>query len=79
MLSEEQHKECSDKKENKLAAGLVLSDEAAEEFQRCCGKNGICSHEVLRDGELDRNCNTIQSKMMRKVAFLLVKHAIDGR
>lgn len=39
-----------------------------EQLERCCGKHGICSHEVLLNGEAD---SQIQNKLMRKVAFLV--------
>jgi hypothetical protein len=42
----------------------VSRNEANEQFEMCCGENGICSHEVLRDGESDSG-----SKMVRKVVF----------
>lgn len=71
VLSEEHNREYNDKKANKFADQSVQCDEAAEESLRCCGKNGICSHEVLRDGELDRNYSTVQSKIMRKASFKL--------
>ncbi|XP_071921963.1 NAD(H) kinase 1-like isoform X2 [Coffea arabica] len=71
VLPEEHDRECDDKRANKFADQSVQCDEAVEESLRCCGKNGICSHEVLRDGELDRNCSTVQSKIMRKASFKL--------
>lgn len=37
-----------------------------EQVERCCGKDGICCHEVLFDGEADP---LDQNKMMRKVAL----------
>ncbi|XP_059430290.1 NAD(H) kinase 1 [Corylus avellana] len=44
----------------------VSSNEANKQFEKCCGENGICSHEVLRDGESDSG-----SKMVRKASFRL--------
>ncbi|KAF5447770.1 hypothetical protein F2P56_033294, partial [Juglans regia] len=38
----------------------VWCSEANEQFEKCC-RNGLCSHEVLRDGETD-----FDSKMVRK-------------
>ncbi|KAL1362370.1 hypothetical protein HN51_010631 [Arachis hypogaea] len=43
-----------------------LSKKANERFERCCSSNGICSHEVLRDGKSDSD-----SKMVRKASFKL--------
>lgn len=42
----------------------ILSYKANEKSERCCSRNGICSHEVLRDGNPDSD-----SKMVRKVYF----------
>ncbi|XP_031401369.1 NAD(H) kinase 1 [Punica granatum] len=39
--------------------------------ERCCGKHGICSHEVLFDGEAGSQTGRIQNKMMRKASFKL--------
>ncbi|KAG2674834.1 hypothetical protein I3760_13G155500 [Carya illinoinensis] len=40
--------------------------EANEQFGKCCGRNGLCSHEVLQDGETD-----FDSKMVRMASFEL--------
>ncbi|KAL5567094.1 hypothetical protein UlMin_030258 [Ulmus minor] len=39
--------------------------------QLCCQSNGICSHEVLRDGGADSNSKTVSDKFMRKASFKL--------
>ncbi|XP_024971056.1 NAD(H) kinase 1-like isoform X2 [Cynara cardunculus var. scolymus] len=44
--------------------------ETAEKSQRCCGENGICSHEVLRDREKDSYSN-VQTKLTKKASFKL--------
>ncbi|KAA8528073.1 hypothetical protein F0562_035058 [Nyssa sinensis] len=49
----------------------VLSCQASEQSERCCGKNGICSHEVLRDGEPDCDSSVVQNRIMRKASFKL--------
>ncbi|XP_074321263.1 NAD(H) kinase 1-like [Silene latifolia] len=36
----------------------------------CCGKNGICNHEVLRDGPTP-NSNFVNRKVVRKASFKL--------
>lgn len=46
----------------------VLSNEAGEQSERCCGENGICSHEVLRDGH---SFNAGNSKLSKKASFKL--------
>ncbi|CAN4089808.1 unnamed protein product [Withania somnifera] len=47
----------------------VVSDGALEKSDRCCGEHGICSHEVLRDGEHDHD--VVPNKMIRKASFKL--------
>ncbi|XP_030951675.1 NAD(H) kinase 1 isoform X1 [Quercus lobata] len=42
------------------------NNKANGKFLTCCGRNGICSHEVLRDGEPGSD-----SKMVRKASFKL--------
>ncbi|XP_042955634.1 probable NAD kinase 1 isoform X7 [Carya illinoinensis] len=44
----------------------VWCSEANEQFGKCCGRNGLCSHEVLQDGETD-----FDSKMVRMASFEL--------
>ncbi|KAI4306734.1 hypothetical protein L6164_029987 [Bauhinia variegata] len=43
-----------------------LCGEAYDCSESCCARNGICSHEVLRDGKPDSD-----SKMLRKASFKL--------
>ncbi|KAL7612141.1 hypothetical protein Lser_V15G05677 [Lactuca serriola] len=49
---------------------LAIEPETGEKSQRCCGENGICSHEVLRDRGPDSYPN-IHSKITRKASFKL--------
>lgn len=69
--SEECCSESSRKKENELVGRRTVSNELAEQSDECCGKNGICSHEVLQDGEPDSNSTVGKNKMMRKASFKL--------
>lgn len=71
VSSEECCSESSGKKTNELVGRQTVSHELAEQSDECCGKNGICSHEVLQDGEPDRNSTVGQNKMMRKVCCRL--------
>ncbi|KAI3518267.1 hypothetical protein L1887_06802 [Cichorium endivia] len=48
----------------------LKNPEIAENSQKCCGENGICSHEVLRDRGPDSYPN-VQSKLTRKASFKL--------
>lgn len=50
----------------------VLSNEAGEQSERCCGENGICSHEVLLDGHTS---NAGNSKLSKKVETCKSKYA----
>lgn len=45
----------------------VLSSQTYKQSEVCCGKHGLCSHEVLRDGDPDSDCNVVQNRMTRKV------------
>lgn len=50
----------------------VLSNEAGEQSGRCCGENGICSHEVLLDGH---SCSAGNSKLSKKVETCRSRYA----
>ncbi|PIA48334.1 hypothetical protein AQUCO_01400737v1 [Aquilegia coerulea] len=43
----------------------------SERPEKCCGKNGICSHEVLRNGEMESNSNNVSNRFRRKASFRL--------
>ncbi|KAK9125228.1 hypothetical protein Scep_014074 [Stephania cephalantha] len=49
----------------------VLQTRSNEQSEKCCGKHGICSHEVLRDGERDPGSKILHDKYMRKASFRL--------
>jgi NAD+ kinase len=49
----------------------VLSRQTCKQSEVCCGKHGLCSHEVLRDGDPDSDCNVVQNRMTRKASFKL--------
>ncbi|KAK6925579.1 NAD kinase, partial [Dillenia turbinata] len=38
---------------------------------KCCGENGICSHEVLQDGETDSDSKFVCENFKRKASFKL--------
>ena len=59
--------ECNGERTGNSADQPVLSNQTHEQSDVCCGKNGICSHEVLRDGDTDSNFDVVQNKVMRKV------------
>ncbi|XP_050224900.1 NAD(H) kinase 1 [Mercurialis annua] len=43
----------------------------ANGLSETCYTNGICSHEILQNGETDSDSNMSQNKMMRKASFKL--------
>lgn len=59
-----------DLKTNNIAKQPTIYNNAANGLsEECCSSNGICSHEVLRDGKPDSD-----SKMVKKVCYkFLVK------
>ncbi|XP_059625041.1 NAD(H) kinase 1 isoform X2 [Cornus florida] len=71
LSSEEQNSNFNDERADKWENQPVLSNQANEQSEKCCGKNGICSHEVLRDGEPDSISNVVEDRFMRKASFKL--------
>lgn len=61
---------CNDERADNLKDNPVLRIESGDQLERCCGKNDICSHEVLRDGESDCQPN-FHNKLIRKASFKL--------
>lgn len=53
---------------------VVLAEQSQKylpENGHCCGANGICTHEVLRDGEHMSNSGSMHKTFVRKVTPLL--------
>ncbi|KAH0987592.1 hypothetical protein GBA52_014769 [Prunus armeniaca] len=48
-----------------------LASRSNEQSEQCCGSNGICSHEVLRDGDRDSASKVDPNKFARKASFKL--------
>jgi NAD+ kinase len=64
----EHQADLDDVKTNNLAKQPTLyNGETNGQSEECCSSNGICSHEVLRDGKPDSD-----SKMVRKVFYKLL-------
>lgn len=63
--------ELNDKRAEKLVDRTVLSNETGEQCELCSGKDDICAHEVLQDGESDSASSEVQNRMMRKASFKL--------
>lgn len=57
------------KRAGNLEDQFVMSDENSDQCELCSGKDDICAHEVLRDGEPDSDSSSISNKMMRKVCL----------
>ena len=49
-----------------------LCTQSSIQSEYCCGMKGICSHEVLRDGEADSDPNVLPNKFMRKVILYYI-------
>ncbi|KAL8527497.1 hypothetical protein ACS0TY_005367 [Phlomoides rotata] len=59
------------KGDENLENQIVKSDENSDQCELCSGKDDICAHEVLRDGEPDSGSCPTSNKMMRKASFKL--------
>ncbi|GMN26243.1 hypothetical protein TIFTF001_001231 [Ficus carica] len=60
---DEDHRD-ADRREN-------LAGQSNKHVEQCCGSNGLCSHEVLRNGEADSDSKVVQDKYTRKASFKL--------
>ncbi|KAG9457349.1 hypothetical protein H6P81_001857 [Aristolochia fimbriata] len=49
----------------------TVKNKSNEQSERCCGKEGICSHEVLRNGETDSESRVAQNTVTGKASFRL--------
>lgn len=65
--SEEHNSDLNDDRPEDFKELPVLSNGSSELSEKCCGQNGICTHEVLQDGEPEVGSKTVQYKFMRKV------------
>lgn len=63
--------DCNRKNAENLANQPTPWNQVAEQSEKCCGKHGICSHEVLRDGEIDSDAKEAHNKFSRKASFKL--------
>ncbi|XP_018507033.1 NAD(H) kinase 1 isoform X2 [Pyrus x bretschneideri] len=67
-----EHKEQSSKEANSIGERTEnLSSQSNEQSEQCCGMNGICSHEVLRDDESCSDSKVFPNKLTRKASFKL--------
>ncbi|XP_068660030.1 probable NAD kinase 1 isoform X1 [Aristolochia californica] len=46
-------------------------NQSGEQNERCCGKEGICSHEILRNGDTESDSRVAQSTVTGKASFRL--------
>lgn len=74
MLSSGGHcSELNDERAEILADRTVLSNETSEQCELYSGKDDICAHEVLQDGEPDSDSSEVQNRMMWKVSHWLTR------
>ncbi|XP_042015723.1 NAD(H) kinase 1-like [Salvia splendens] len=50
---------------------VATSNQSNDQCELCSGKDDICAHEVLRDGESGSGCTPASHKMMKKASFKL--------
>lgn len=64
---------CGSKDEESEYSGneKLVQDTSLEKTEKCCGKDGICSHEVLRDGTMETNSMMTRRTVARKASFRL--------
>lgn len=70
MLSEEHVSEPNGQRLENLANHLCLSNKAGDTSENICGSNGIFSHEVLLNGETERDSKVMQCNFKSKVKTL---------
>lgn len=61
------------KGDKNLEGKIVKSDENSDQCELCSGKDDICAHEVLRDGEPDSASCPTSNKMARKVCHTFMR------
>lgn len=74
VLSEEHIGETNGQRPENLENHVSLSKKAGDQSENICGNNGIFSHEVLLDGETERDSKVVQCKFKSKVRTLSFLH-----
>ncbi|KAJ4977743.1 hypothetical protein NE237_008523 [Protea cynaroides] len=64
------HCDTTSKKAGSISDQREMTNLANDQSERCCGKHGICSHEVLKDGEAESNPMVVRN-IMKKASFKL--------
>nr|DAD29646.1 TPA_asm: hypothetical protein HUJ06_031114 [Nelumbo nucifera] len=64
-------KNCDTKCEKADDMSNMLENLTGDQPEKCCGKHGICSHEVLRDGEIESDSKVVPGRVTRKASFKL--------
>ena len=62
------HDLSKDLKLDNLSSKLMVDNPAMEQNEKCCGKHGICSHEILRDEDTDASSKLVGRRVARKVS-----------
>nr|XP_010938543.1 probable NAD kinase 1 [Elaeis guineensis] len=65
------HDLSKDLKLDNLSSKLMVDNPAMEQNEKCCGKHGICSHEILRDEDTDASSKLVGRRVARKASFRL--------
>lgn len=74
--AEHSHEECNDDFDEKRTVNSTnqpLPSNTNKQSENCL-TNGICSHEILQDGETNLDSEMFQNRMMRKVTLIYASH-----
>lgn len=63
-----QSSESNVERSRNLDGDIGISNQTNDQCELCSGKDDICAHEVLQDGEPDSESGSGSSKMKRKVS-----------
>ncbi|GMH22241.1 hypothetical protein Nepgr_024084 [Nepenthes gracilis] len=71
LSPEEHHCDLPSERNEGLSNQEDATYQAIGQTLKCCGKNGICTHEILRDGEADSDCESVKNGKKKKASFKL--------
>lgn len=63
------HDLSKDLKPDNSSSELKVHNPTMEQSEKCCGKHGICSHEILRDEDTDASSKLAGRRVARKVSL----------
>ncbi|KAH6767668.1 NAD kinase 1 [Perilla frutescens var. hirtella] len=67
----DQSRELNVERARNLEGHIAILDENNDQCELCSGKDDICAHQFLDDGEPDSDSSAASNKMMRKASFKL--------